>query len=67
MNEQKNEEEENNSHKSKTENEYEYHQSESVKKYYLNQPLQEYECANLLFFPTTKVSNVYLSFRLDTL
>ena len=28
--------------------EYEYHQSESVKKYYLNQPLQKYECANLL-------------------
>ena len=31
-----------------SESEFEYHRSEKVKKYYLNQPLHKYECANLL-------------------
>ena len=36
--------------------ENEYHQSESVKKYYLNQPLQKYECSNLLSLINNKES-----------
>ena len=31
-----------------SDNEFEYHRNERVKKYYLNQPLHKYECANLL-------------------
>ena len=38
------------------ENQIEYHQSEKVKKYYLNQPLQKYECANLLSLINNKES-----------
>ena len=38
------------------ENEFEYHQSEKVKKYYLNQPLQKYECSNLLSLINNKES-----------
>ena len=52
---EKNNEEKNNIN-SKTDNEYEYHQSETVKKYYLNQPLKEYECANLLSLINNKES-----------
>ena len=43
-------------HKNENENEIEYHQSEKVKKYYLNQPLQKYESANLLSLINNKES-----------
>ena len=65
INEKNNEEEENENEnnilnksnsENENENEYEYHQSEKVKKYYLNQPLQKFECSNLLSLINNKES-----------
>ena len=47
-----------------SESEFEYHRSEKVKKYYLNQPLHKYECANLLSLINNK--DYSLSFQQAT-